>query len=111
MLRNIVASLAVLGLGLATLQAQQGSAPARDTLPDQPGIFDSSTRGPSGSPIAGPKFRVVPIKGLSRPYALAFLPDGSLLITERAGRLRIVERRRARLLNPLPAFLPSSIAI
>src|SRR5207253_77403 len=32
----------------------------------------------------------VPLKGLSFPYALAFLPNGDMLITERAGRLRIV---------------------
>jgi glucose/arabinose dehydrogenase len=31
------------------------------------------------------------MKGLSRPYAMAFLPDGSTLITERAGRLRIAK--------------------
>jgi glucose/arabinose dehydrogenase len=83
----------------ATLSAQQTPAPPRDTMPDGPLIFDSSSRGPSGSPIAGPKFRVVPIKGLSRPYALAFLPDGNILITERSGRLRIV---RDGVLDPQP---------
>jgi glucose/arabinose dehydrogenase len=83
----------------AVVIAQQAQVPARDTLPDGPRIFDSSRRGPSGRPIPGPQFRVVPMKGLSHPYALAFLPDGNLLITERAGRLRIV---RNGVLDPTP---------
>jgi aldose sugar dehydrogenase len=99
MLKKASAVAGTLVVAWATTFAQQVPAPARDTLPDNPGIFDSSTRGPSGSPIAGPKFRVVPLKGLQRPYALAFLPDGGILITERAGRLRIV---RNNVLDPQP---------
>jgi aldose sugar dehydrogenase len=91
--------LLVFSLSLAVPHAQQVRPPARDTLPDEPRVFDSSTRGPSGSPIPGPKFRVVPMKGLARPYALVFLPDGRMLITERAGRLRIV---RDGVLDPQP---------
>ncbi|PYR18200.1 MAG: hypothetical protein DMF94_20955 [Acidobacteria bacterium] len=37
--------------------------------------------------------------GLSHPWSLAFLPDGSILITERVGRLRIV---RNGVLDPAP---------
>ena len=99
MLKRFLALTAVVSLGLTALDAQQAPAPPRDTLPDNPGIFDSSTRGPSGSPIAGPKFRVVALKGLQRPYGMAFLPDGAILITERAGRLRIV---RNNVLDPQP---------
>jgi glucose/arabinose dehydrogenase len=46
------------------------------------------------------KIRVVVVtKGLSHPWSLAFLPDGNMLITERAGRLRIV---RDGVLDPQP---------
>src|SRR5436309_11323085 len=83
----------------AVVIAQQAPMPARDTLPDGPRIFDSSRRGPSGRAIPGPQFRVVPMKGLSHPYALAFLPDGNMLITERAGRIRIV---RNGAVDPVP---------
>jgi glucose/arabinose dehydrogenase len=38
-------------------------------------------------------------KGLDHPWSLAFLPDGSLLVTERAGRLRLI---RGGLLLPQP---------
>jgi aldose sugar dehydrogenase len=37
--------------------------------------------------------------GLSNPWSLAFLPNGDMLVTERAGRLRIV---RAGVLDPTP---------
>ena len=38
-------------------------------------------------------------KGLSHPWSLAFLPDGSLLVTERPGRLRVI---RNGVLDPAP---------
>jgi glucose/arabinose dehydrogenase len=39
------------------------------------------------------------VRGLEYPYSLAFLPSGELLVTERAGRLRII---RNGVLNPKP---------
>lgn len=94
---------ALMGLAVAatTAVSAAGQPPALDRPPlgDGPFVFDSASRGPSGSPIPGPTFRVVVMKGLSRPYGLVFLPNGDLLITERAGRLRIV---RKGVLDPNP---------
>lgn len=39
------------------------------------------------------------VRGLSHPWSLAFLPDGSMLVTEREGRLRLIRNGR---LDPRP---------
>ena len=78
-----LSSLFWLALLLAAVDtgAQQAPAPTDpDRLPSQPQEFRSSAQ----------TFRVVPIKGLNRPFGMAFLPDGGILVTERAGRLRLV---------------------
>ena len=50
-------------------------------------------------------YRVVPVvDGLVRPWSLAFLPGGDMLITEKPGRLRIV--RDGNLLDDAVAGLP-----
>lgn len=51
-------------------------------------------------------FRLVTVvEGLEQPWGLAFLPDGRLLVTEKAGRLRVVQDGR---LDPQPvAGLPA----
>jgi glucose/arabinose dehydrogenase len=55
-------------------------------------------------------FRVaIVVRDLEHPWALAFLPDGGMLVTERPGRLRLV---RAGRLDPRPvAGLPPIAAV
>ena len=58
----------------------------------------------------GAPVRVVPMfKGLATPWSLAFLPNGDMLITEKAGKLRIV---RGGTLDPAPvAGTPEVFAV
>jgi aldose sugar dehydrogenase len=64
---------------------------AREPLGDGPWVFDTAEQH---------KLKVVPVaRGLVNPWSLVFLPDGSMLVTERPGRLRIV---RNGVLDPQP---------
>jgi glucose/arabinose dehydrogenase len=70
--------------------------PAANALGDGP--FEMQTE-------SGPVRLTVVTKGLDHPWGLAFLPDGSMLVTERPGRLRVV---RNGVLDPTPiAGVPS----
>lgn len=69
--------------------APQGLAGRK--LPDKPMEFDTAE---------GQRIRVVAVtRALEYPFSVAFLPDGSMLVTERAGRLRII---RNGVLDPKP---------
>lgn len=97
-------SLAVLSLAGVVASAQQKvpfdsrfNIPVAPTglvhraLPDHPVEFDTAE---------GQKIRVVVVtKALEYPWSAAFLPDGSMLVTERPGRLRII---RNGVLDPKP---------
>src|SRR5262249_18270903 len=64
---------------------------ANRPLPKLPMEFDTAE---------GQRIRVVAVtKGLKYPFALAFLPDRSMLVAERTGKLRII---RNGVLDPRP---------
>jgi aldose sugar dehydrogenase len=88
---------------LSTVGAAQQKVPFRNNipvapqgikippLPDKPVEFQTAE---------GQDIQVVVVaKGLAHPWSLAFLPDGTMLVTERAGRLRAV---RNGVLDPQP---------
>lgn len=87
-------------VSVAALAAQQVGRLPRLALPESPTVVDT---------VEG-KIRVVPLaRGLSHPWSLAFLPDGRMLVTERAGQIRVV---RDGVLDPQPlAGLPKVHAV
>jgi len=112
----------VFTLSIVHGRAQQASPAERQypypSVRDQRGVIPPGPRvEPWASPLGDGPFlfetyeqrniRVVVLaKGLSHPWSLAFLPDGSMLVTERAGRLRII---RNGVLDPQSvAGLPAS---
>ena len=78
-----LATAMVFVLVVAHGSAQRGQPPNVAPLGDGPWIYQTSEQ--------RTKIRVsVVTKGISHPWSLAFLPDGSMLVTEREGRLRII---------------------
>jgi glucose/arabinose dehydrogenase len=74
--------------GTTTQQTVQ--APQITTVPEAPRIGLPDTPQVFGTEAL--RYRVVAIKGLVTPWALAFLPGGDILVTERPGRLRIIRK-------------------
>ena len=90
--RSILLIPVMLAVALAVVRAQQ---PAMGLpvppLGSGPFVFDTAEQ---------QKIKVsVVTKGLAHPWAIAWLPDGSMLVTERPGRLRIV---RNGVVDPTP---------
>jgi len=85
-----VVAVMVVSLVAAGHAQQQIGVPV-PPLGDGPFVFDTAEQG---------KIRVsVLTKGLSHPWSIAFLPDGTMLIAERPGRLRLM---RNGVLDPTP---------
>jgi len=68
-----------------------GDAPAESAAPNAPykPLLPNQTRAPK--PAADAKVDVATVaKGLASPWAMEFLPDGRMIVTEKAGKIRIV---------------------
>ena len=79
-MKKLILVVAFLSVSLTTLIGQQGGR-ASLPLPPLPQTFETAQQRIRVSVIAS---------GLANPWSLAFLPNGDLLVTERAGRLRVI---------------------
>jgi aldose sugar dehydrogenase len=100
-MRVMFGAVVALTLCVATMAHGQGSTAAAQGQPvetrppqgrDQQPAFAGQTRAPQPAKQTRVKVETV-AKGLVEPWALEFLPDGRMLVTEKAGRLRIVDAK------------------
>ncbi len=90
---TLVFAAALAAVGAFDAEAQPPNAP------DQRPAFPAQTRAPRPAQATQVKTETV-ASGLVHPWALEFLPDGRMLVTERPGRLRIVDEK-GRLSKPV----------
>lgn len=109
---RVLAGLAALALGAAFAPAGAQVAPAAPPAAP-PGFMRSEPlgAGPWDFETRSGKVHVAVVARLARPWGLAFLPGGDMLVTERDGRLRAIRKGK---LDPvaiagLPPINPAGI--
>jgi glucose/arabinose dehydrogenase len=83
---------AVLALAVAACSRGSAADPVNSEPPNAKGqtpAFAGQTRAPEAKSVVAYQVTAV-AEGLEHPWAMAFLPDGRMLITERPGRLRVL---------------------
>jgi len=99
-IKGVGSAIALLAIASCSLTQQ----PNITTTAQTTSSIDSSASNPSGSEssnvaVAQGVQKTTVVEGLDRPWSLAWLPDGAMLITERSGQLRIMRNGQ---LDPTP---------
>lgn len=105
----LAAALAACGPAPAQ-PGQAGGAPVETRAPNAPEqkpAFANQTRAPGLNSHTQGQYTTL-ASGLDHPWGVAFLPTGEILVTERAGRLRILGKDGK--LSPAVAGLPAVFA-
>lgn len=94
----MIASRIALAAGLLALGACGGGGNASNggVVTPSPSPTPAPTPGPSPTPTSIAGVRSATVATLQSPWAMAFLPDGRMLITEKPGTLRIVTQAGAK---------------
>jgi glucose/arabinose dehydrogenase len=89
LIRTAAFGVALVGATALAVAQQAGVDPRPPNAPDQKPARPDQTRAPEK--MLGVAFDVVTVvEGLQNPWSVAFLPGGTMLITERPGRLRVL---------------------
>lgn len=84
-----LAVVSVAAVSAVVFAQQQGVDPRPANALTQKPAFEGQTRAPER--LTNVAFEVVTVaEGLTTPWALAFLPSGRMLVTEKGGQLRVV---------------------
>jgi len=114
-MKNLVAALLITGSAAVVVAQQPSQQPQGQKKYPYPTVRDlRGTISPGPRPLPTPPLGNGPwtyhtteadirvsivARGISHPYAFAFLPDGAILVTERVGKLRVI---RNGVLDPNP---------
>ena len=115
MKKFVVALIAILAFASVAVVETAQQAPAPAPAPGRgrgPVPVDTLGAGPWDLGAGrGVRIHVTAIKGLDHPWGIAFVPDGSMLVTERPGRLRVVRNGVVdpTPVGPLPAMLATGL--